>query len=393
MNVRLIPPALLLALQLLPSTVSAQEDGRKVVAVLPFASPGLVREMGESAQPTFTTELVKSRKVRVVDEKRIQQAVQRFERDQSGLFDQKKIKEMGKFLKADYVVAGELAPTGDAFTMTVQVTNVETLEIELAEDVDFRNASKLRLAVRAAAQKIAALISGEGRASGKHEAFFNIDARQFYDTAAACISALDGLDAWRYEGEIDEERDGRQVHVKLRAGNPKPGMPLQVFEEGLGDNDKPIGVVYVLEPDEAGGGFIAQWIKEQDEGKKKRGDFGLGARVSNARYRYRIAIGKLVDEAEDNAKLVDMFRDKLHERLDESSKFLAKTGSEVTQTALELGRGDARKKALAKLHAAGVDFLVEGKFIGEPGSRRADFKVISTFTGEVWGELAFETAI
>ena len=45
--------------------------------------------------------------------------------------------------------------------------------------------------------------------------------------------------------------------------------------------------------------------------KKKKGDFGLGARVSNSRYKYRIAIGQLDDEAEDNVQLVEMFKDKL----------------------------------------------------------------------------------
>jgi TolB-like protein len=349
--------------------------------------------MGENAQPTFVTELVKSRKVRVVDERRMADAIGRFERDATGLFDPAKIKQMGRFLKADYVVVAAMADTGDAFTLSVQVTSVETLEIELAEDVDFREGGKMRLAVRAAAQKIAALIAGEERKGGKHEEFFNLDARHFHDTAAACIAALDGLDAWRYEGELDEELEQRKVHVKMRHGRPKPGMPLQVFEEEVGANDAPIGVVYVLEPDEGGGGFIAQWIKERDDAKKKRGDFGLGARVSNARYRYRIAIGALEDEAEGNEKLVAMFRDKLLERLDESSKFLAKTGDEVAELTSSLGRGEARKKALRKLHALGVDFLVEGKFIGEPGRRRADFKVISAFTGEVWGELAFETRI
>lgn len=388
----LLLPALAGLLMALPSAGFAQAD-KKVVAVLPFASPTAHSAMGRNAQPTFITELVKSKKVRVVDEKRIEGAVKRFEREMTGLFDQTKIRNIGRFLKADYVVSGDLSYTGDAFTMTVQVTNIETLEIEMAEDVDFRDVNKMRLAVRAAAQKIAAMIAGEGRAAGKHEAFLNMDARHFYDTAEACIKALQGLDAWRYEGEIDEELDAKQVHVKMRHGRPKAGMPLQVFEDGMGSNDKAIGVVYVVEPDEKGAGFVARWIKEQDAEKKKRGDFGLGARVSNARYRYRIAVGRLDDEAEDNANLVAMFRDKLLERLEESSKFIAKSESAVGRLAVDLGRGSQRKSNLQKLHGLGVDFVIEGKFIGDPGRRRADFKVISAATGEVWGELKFETRI
>lgn len=385
--------AALFVLAGLCSSSATAADDKKVVAVLPFSSPTSYSQMGRNAQPTFITELVKSRKVRVVDEKRATTAVKRFEREMTGLYEQKSIRQIGRFLKADYVVSGQISHTGDAFTMTVHVTNVETLELEMAEDVDFRDSKKMRRAVRSAAKQIAGLISGAGGGKSRSTKFLNIDARAFYDTADAAIVALRGLDAWRYEGEVDEELGGKKVHVKLRHGRPKPGMPLAVFDEGIGTNDRPIGVVYVLEPDEMGSGFIAKWIKEKDASKKKRGSFGLGARVSNARYRYRIAVGRVDDEAEDNVDLVTMFRDKMLERLEESDKFIAKSGSGITPVAMELGSGDRRRKNLKKLHAEGVDFVIEGKLIGDPGSRRADFKVISTFTGEVWGRLRFETSI
>ncbi|MCC7385266.1 MAG: hypothetical protein IT384_25685 [Deltaproteobacteria bacterium] len=378
------------------SRADAAPDEKKVVAVLEFGSPNnhSLGMMGHNAQPTFITELVKSKKVRVVDEKRADDAVKRFERDMSGLMDSSKVKQIGKFLKADYVVFGQISFTGDAYTMTVHVTNVETLELEMAEDVDFRDEQKFRVAVRTAGKKIADTISGGSSSRGKHEAFMNIDARDFYDTADRLIDALSGLGVWKYEGEIDDEdAEKKTVHVKLRTGAPKPGMPLQVFEEGLGDNDKPIGVVYVVEPDEKGRGFVARWINEKDKTKKKKGDFGLGGRVSNARYKYRIAIGQLDDEAEDNAELVAMFKDKLVEKLEESTTFKAVDVSEVNRMAADLGRGDGRKKKLEELHKLGVDFLVEGKFIGSPGQRRADLKVVSTMTGESWGTLKFETRI
>lgn len=371
----------------------ADAADKPVVAVLPFGSPTRYSELGRNAQPTFITQLVKSKKVRVVDEKRAKNAVRRFEREMTGLYDSSKIKQMGRFLKADYVVSGMIAHTGDAFTMTIHLTNVETLELEMAEDIDFRHQGKMRVAVRTLAKKVAALASGGTAKKGRHEAFLNVDARSFYDAAEACIAALTRLDDWRYEGEIDQELGGKKVHVVLRAGKPRPGMPLQVYEEGLGENDKAIGVVYVEEPDERGAGFVARWIKEKDPDKKKRGDFGLGVRVSNARYKYRIAIGEVVDEAEDNEDLVAMFKDKLLETLEENERFVAKTEDTVTALAESLGRGSKKKKRLKSLHAEGVDFVIEGKLIGAPGSRRADFKVLSTVTGKVWRRLKFETRI
>lgn len=51
---------------------------------------------------------------------------------------------------------------------------------------------------------------------------------------------------------------------------------------------------------------------------------------------------------------------------------------------MDLGKGSAREKTLKEIHKLGVDFVVEGQFIGSPGKRRADFKVISAMTGESW---------
>ena len=59
----------------------------------------------------------------------------------------------------------------------------------------------------------------------------------------------------------------------------------------------------------------------------------------------------------------------------------------------DLGRGKKKKKNLKRLHKLGVDFVVQGKFIGDPGRRRAEFKIISAMTGSSWGKLKFETRI
>ena len=377
-------------------TATEARAEKPVVAIFPIKSPnnhnlGL---MGHNAQPLFVTQLVKSGKVRVVNDALMKKAVKRFELEMGGLFDTKKIRRVGKWLKVDYIVTGQISWGGDGFTMTVHVTNIETLQVEMADEIDFRDIPKFKRAVRAAGQKIAGVISGEGGASKKSTAFLNLDARAFEDTADRLINTMEGLKSWRYEGEIDDEDRGkRKVHVKLRYGRPKPGTPLQVFEEGLGENDSLIGVLYVVENDDGRSGFVARWIKEKDKRKRKRGDFGLGARVSNDKYKYRISIGRIEDLAEDNAALVEMFREKLEDALSEKRMFKSRNNSKFKAIALDLGRGGTRKKNLKKLHKLGADFLLEGKFIGDPGRRRADFKLISTVTGEVWGNLKFETRI
>ena len=85
-------------------------------------------------------------RVRVIDEKHADAAAARFAKEATGLYDQSKVRQIGRFLKADYVLSGQVSHTGDAFTMTVHVTNVETSELEMAEDVDFRDVGKMRVA-------------------------------------------------------------------------------------------------------------------------------------------------------------------------------------------------------------------------------------------------------
>ena len=70
-----------IATQVAPGVAYAND--KPVVAVLPFGSPNdhNLGNMGRNAQPTFVTQLVKSRKVRVVNEKLMKRAVKRFERD------------------------------------------------------------------------------------------------------------------------------------------------------------------------------------------------------------------------------------------------------------------------------------------------------------------------
>ena len=128
--------ALLLPILFFSSRAIAEE--KKTVAVMPFGSPTRWSEMGNNAQPTFITELVKSKKVRVVDEKRADAAASRFAKESSGHYDQSKVKQIGKFLKADYVLS-DFEPHEDA----------ERLVSAAADAVELLDAEGLEAAQRA----------------------------------------------------------------------------------------------------------------------------------------------------------------------------------------------------------------------------------------------------
>lgn len=76
-----------LTLSSLPAAAAPGAGDKKVVAVpWSLGSPNDhdLGMMGHNAQPTFITELVKSKQVRVVDEKRADDAIKHFEKGMAG---------------------------------------------------------------------------------------------------------------------------------------------------------------------------------------------------------------------------------------------------------------------------------------------------------------------
>lgn len=372
-------------LSLQAGAAPSEAPPKKVVAIL-------ANGWNRTVKAAFTSQLVKTRKVRVVNDA----LVQRARRRAGGLRSEAQLKKIGRFLKADYLIQGQnaLDPREGSFLLSVQATNVKTMETEVAEQIESRSSGNLRRASRKLADRIAAQLAGEAPAAAESGDLSEVNMRDLHDAADRLLRELGALRQWRYEGEIDEERGRRVVHLMLKGGTPPPkGMPLAVYEEGIGEDDRMIGVVYVDRVDDSGRGLLAKWIKEQDKKKKKRGEFGLGTRVSTARYRHRIAVGPLKDPAGEDAAMLKAFRDRLYETMEESDRFIAKDSAEIREIGADLGRGRVRKQNLKELHRLGVDFLITGQFIGRPGRRRAELKLISTYSGKSWGSMKIETRI
>lgn len=361
--------------------------GRKaVVAVFPFTSPTAYQVMGRNAQETFVTALVQTQKVRVVQATEIGRMLRRVNMHWTGVVDPALLKAAGRWLKADYMLAGKIRWAGDAYVLSAHVSNIKTLETTMAEDVDFSDVSKMRIAVRVLAKKIAGSISGTGVASSKAEMFLNINPRAFYDTADACIRAMGyAVSPLRLTGTIDSvDEESKTVRVKGGVHGLKEGVPLDVYSTSGIDEPTKVVTVYVTRKIE--GGFEARYRMPPDDGIE------LGAKITNEKHHWTVAVGKVEDEVEDNEKLVERFRSALLEKMSEGQRFQQIEGGSTDMLA-KLSSRTTRMPAFRELFNRGVDLVLEGKFYGSSGSRRAHFKIFSTLTGKVWAEPKFETSL
>jgi TolB-like protein len=366
--------------------VGPRRHGKKIVAVLPFTSPTRYNLMGRNAQSAFITKLVQTRKVRVIQASMVQRMLRRRGLHWTGTMAPRLIRAAGRYLKADYMLAGKLRYGGDAYVLSVHVMNVRTLETTHAEDVDFRHARSMRIAVRAAAKKIAGSISGTGGGGGKSAMFLNVNPRAFYDTSDACIRAMSHIvNRYSFTGTVESTDDStKSITVKGYTRRLRKGIPLDVFSTSGIDGPKKAATVYVWKLKR--GGFEARYRMAIDEGIE------LGAKVTNGKHRWTVAVGKVVDEVEDHTKLVKSFRSALLEKMSEGTKFQQIEGGSTDWLA-RLSNRRQRFMTFRKLFKRGIDVVLEGKFYGSSGRRRAHFKIYSTLTGKLLGEPKFETRL
>lgn len=383
---------LLVALALVcanPSWALAQAAAseKKVVAILPFLSPVRWSAMGKNAQSTFVTKMVQAQKVRVIQATMVARMLRQRGLHWTGTVDPQLLKAAGRWLKADYVLSGKVRFAGDAYVLSAHVMDVNTLETVFAQDVDFRNVSKMRIAVRALANKITAQISGTASGTSKSELFLNVNPRAFYDTADAAIRAMGYVvNRFNFTGRVESVDDSsKSLRVKGHPGRLLQGVPFDIFT-GSDDLDGPQKRIVAYLTKTLPSGFEAKFRAMPADG------IDLDAKISNVSHRYVVAVGKIEDEVEDNEALVKRFRSALLQKCSEGTRFQQVEGG-VTDWLAKLSDRRTRTAAFQGLFKRGVEIVIEGKFYGSVGSRRAHFKIYSTLTGKLWGEPKFETSL
>lgn len=369
---------------------SAWAADKRVVALVPFEGPpqSLYRDLPTSAMESFSTQLIESKKVKVVERQKLDRIFKEHELNLSGFIDPATIKKaLGRGLAVDFLIMGRISDSGDGLMLNARLVNLETSEIEIAKEVPFRDVSALRVAVKSLSKQFLAEISGEQSKESAAEAFLNTDPKHFYAAAEALSDELSRL-AIVIEGEVsDVDTGSKRVTVDLRSngGELPPGSKVEVFRDEVG-NKKRVAELFVVEHQAGDKTAVCSYLKSGKGNKVQLGDT-----VSAKQYKWHVVLGPIVDEAEDNEKLVARFKDTVAERLADLPNFVYAKDEGVEQ-ALGLWASQ-RDKAAAKLFELGVDVVVTGKFIGRPGDRRTDFKVYSTHSGKLRHEAKFDTRL
>jgi TolB-like protein len=388
---RLSSVALVLGLAWFPVPALATAKDKPVLVILPFESPRSsdARELGANAVEYFTVQMVEAKKVRVVERAKLDRVLKEHELNMSGFVDPASIKRaLGKGLAADFAVLGRIADMGDAYSLSARLVNLESAEMESAKEVTFRDLSSLRVAVKVLTKNFLGDITGEKLTAGAAEGMLATDPKHFYSAAELLTEHLMRL-VPLVEGEVNEiDPDAKTVIVGAkRAFSDVPlGTRLEVFRNEVNGNNK-VGEIFVSRVEPGESTLTAAFLK------KSLGDtLQMGDTVSTKKYKARVGIGKIVDEAEDNDALVARFRDTVSERLGDMER-MGTVDYGALGDSLLAASGAGKDKAMKDLHKKGVDFVVTGKFYGRPGDRRTDFKVYNAYTGKIAVEVKMDTRL
>lgn len=372
-------------------SAAASAADKPVVVLIPFESPHANnwREVGANAHEYFTVQLVESKKVRVVERNKLNKVLGEHALNMSGFVDPATIKRaLGKGLAADYAVMGRISDVGDAWSISARLVNIETAEMEIAKEVSFRDMASLRVAVKVLTKHFLGEITGEKVTASAAEGMLATDPKHFYSAAEALTAYLQRL-VPLIEGEIAEvEADSKTVRItgKRSVGEMPLGTRLEVFRDEVDGNNK-IGEVFVNKVEPGSPNFIASYTK-----KSLGNELNMGDMVSSRRYKARVGMGLITDEAEDNEALVAKFRETVIQRLGDLERMGAVDHEEFGELLIDAS-GAAKDKKMKDLHKKGLDYIVVGKFYGRPGDRRTDFKVYNAFTGKIALEVKFDTRL
>jgi TolB-like protein len=114
---------------------SAITEVKPTIAVLDFESVGSEEHLGKAVSEIMRTELIGTRKFRVVERSQINKALSEQQMQKSGIVDEKSAVQIGKLLGADLIIIGSVVKIGTAYTINSRMIDVKTGEATLGKNV------------------------------------------------------------------------------------------------------------------------------------------------------------------------------------------------------------------------------------------------------------------
>ena len=261
----------------------------------------------------------------------------------------------------------------------------------MAEDVDFRDAGKMRIGrPRAGPEDRRHRSAAAAPAAGGPRPRCSSTSTRAPSTtpptpASAPWSTI--VNRFRFNGTVEILRRVDQDRSASRAtrGSWCEGIPLDVFPPAASTSDQKVAMVYVTS--KIAGGFEARYRMALEEGIE------LGAKVHQraitagpsrwARSRTR----SRTTTSWSSASARPCWRRCPRGPSSSRSRAAPPTGWPSSRTAR------SASSPSGSCSSRGIDLVLEGKFYGSSGSRRAHFKIYSTLTGKLLGEPKFETSL
>ncbi len=358
----------------------AKADDKKVIAIGEAKTLNCKRghyfdnQQAQALVANLRTRIAATRVFDVVSRSVMGKILQEHKMVMVGLADSETVKELGNLLQADYLIGLE-ATCGSTVTFNVNLWDVETAKTVFAKAYEMKDGRKTSKAIK----DIAKLIKTFGKtgrwpsegSSSKSELMMMIDSKAFHASAEYIINQI-RRQVPKFQANVEEVNAySDTITLKVRYGARKawPGLKLKVERDG-----EEIGWMY---------------LKEKPKGKHsvKAGTTGEisafeeGDVASCVDWEPVIAIGHIEDVDLDNPDLVDLFCEQLLKEFSEAEGVAPAEGKKIDRILQRMGT-KTKKKDLAKLHKAGVDLLIVGRFLGETGNRQLNFEVLNTVDGK-----------
>jgi TolB-like protein len=332
------------------------------------ACRGYAPSYADTIADSLRSRLVETGAYNVVSRDQMEKLLKEHEMSMQGLMDPNQAKALGQFLQADYLMGVKLLCHPKHVEMNVNLVDVETTQIVWAKTYEMRNLTKVRRAMNDMA-KLMKKFARDGSMGVSTGPFNLVDSKAFHDATKYIVERIRHTIP-QASGTIEEVNVyGEELKVKIRHSGYKPwaGLKLKVTR-----NEEELGWVFLKKK---GRGILEAGTWDD------MSSFEEGDRLSSEDFEPNVAIGYIEDVDEGQDELVDAFRQRMLEIMEQADGIEAADGRKINRVLQRMGKR-VRKKDLAKLHKAGVDLLVVGRFLGENQNRRLDFEVLSTFDGK-----------
>jgi hypothetical protein len=287
----------------------------------------------------------------------------------TGLMDPENAKSLGNFTQAELVMSVEFICLGDVIQLNINTYDIETTEPVYSKVYEMRDMRKTSRALRDITKAMKKFAKTGKLSEGGNNIWQLVDSKAFYDATEYLVARIRHAVPKAY-GEIEDVNtyaDSVKVNIKYSGYKPWAGLKLKVTRD-----DEELGWVYLKKK---GRGVIEAGTNDD------MSSFEEGDRVSSEDFEPVVAFGFIEDVDDGRDDMVDKFKERTYEIFGELDGINPAEGKKVMKILNRMG-DKAKKKDLAKLHRAGVDLLIVGRFLGPSGKRRLDFEAISTFDGK-----------